>query len=418
MGNILKRWVDSSLILRILIFIIIGALLAFIVPKASWIGIFGDVFRGALKAIAPVLVFFLVCSALSKFHPGLGKRFRTVIILYIASTFLAALIAALASFVFPITIKLAENTVTDTPPEGIGEVFRTLVTNMVANPIETMASGNYIGILFWAILTGLALKAIKAEKAIELVNDFANAITQCVKWIIQFAPFGIMGLVYTSVTENGMSIFRDYGKLALLLVGCMLTVSLVANPIISSILLKRNSYPLVLRCLKDSGITAFFTRSSAANIPVNMQLCDSLGLEKDFYSVCIPLGATINMDGAAITINVLTLALAHTMGISVDLPTAIVLSFLATLGACGASGVPSGSLLLIPMACSLFGISGDAAMQAVSVGFIVSVIQDSLETALNSSGDVLFAATAEFREKLKKGETISFFEKRKKHDAA
>lgn len=414
MGRYVKMWTNTSLILRIGIFIVLGAVLAFLLPKATWIGIFGDVFKGALKGIAPVLVFLLVSSALAKFHSGLGKRFRTVICLYLLSTFLAAIVAVVGSFLFPVTIKLSGNSVTDTPPQGIGEVLRNLVTNLVVNPVDALLNGNYIGILFWAVLVGLALKVITAERTIEVINDFANAVTTMVKWIIQFAPFGIMGLVYVAVTENGMSIFQTYGKLVLLLVGCMLTVALVVDPLIAAIALKRNPYPLVLRCLKDSGITAFFTRSSAANIPVNMELCENLGLEKDFYSVCIPLGATINMDGAAITINVLTLALANTMGISVDLPTAIILSFLATLGACGASGVPSGSLLLIPMACSLFGINGDFAMQAVTVGFIVSVVQDSLETGLNSSGDVMFAATAEFRDRFKKGLPVPFFDDRKK----
>lgn len=412
MRKLIKQWTGTSLILRILIFIVVGALLAIIVPKASWIGIFGDVFRGALKGVAPVLVFLLVASALAKFHAGLGKRFRTIIILYMLNTFLAASVAVAASFLFPVTIKLTKGDIADTPPEGIGEVFRNIINNLVANPVDALMNANYIGILFWAILAGLALKVIGADRTINIVNDLAEAVTTIVRWIIQFAPLGIMGLVYVAVTENGMSIFQTYGKLLAVLVGAMLTVAFVVTPIVASLVLGRNAYPLVLKCLKDSGVTAFFTRSSAANIPVNMQLCENLGLEKDFYSVCIPLGATINMAGAAITINILTLALVNTLGISVDLPTAIILSCLATLGACGASGVPSGSLLLIPMACSLFGIGGDIAMQAVSVGFIVSVIQDSMETGINSSGDVIFAATAEYRERIKKGLEVPFFSRK------
>lgn len=415
MKAILKKWTDTSLILRILVFLIIGVVLGLLVPKASWIGIFGSLFSGALKGIAPILVFFLVASAISKFNAGIGKRFRTVIILYMLSTFLAAVVAVIGSFLFPLTIKLTDAASTeDAPPAGIGEVLTNLFNNLVQNPISSIAEGNYIGILFWAVVCGLALKFVAKEKTISIIEDFAAVITCSVRWIIQFAPIGIMGLVFQAVNESGLTIFKDYGKLVLLLVSCMLIVALIIDPLISFLFLHRNPYPLVFKCLKDSGVTAFFTRSSAANIPVNMNLCENLGLEKDFYSVCIPLGATINMDGAAITINILTLCLANTLGIHVDIPTAIILSFLATLGACGASGVPGGSLMLIPMAASLFGINSDYAMQAVAVGFIISVIQDSLETALNSSGDVMFAATAEFHDIMKRGEKVPFFENLKK----
>lgn len=407
MGNLVKKWTETSLILKILIGLIIGAILGVVCPGASFIGVLGNVFVGALKAIAPVLVFALVASALSKAGTGIGKRFRTVIILYLLSTLFAAIVAVIGSFVFPVTMVLSD-VAENTPPAGISEVIGNLLSNMVQNPVAAIAGANYIGILFWSILTGLGLKSLAHESTINGFADMAEVISRAVRGIIQCAPFGILGLVFQSVSENGLAIFTDYGKLLLLLVGCMLAVALIVDPLLAAIYLKRNPYPLVFRCLKESGLTAFFTRSSAANIPVNMQLCERLGLEKDFYSVSIPLGATINMDGAAITITVMTLAVCHTMGIAVDFPTAVVLSVLATVAACGASGVAGGSLLLIPMACSLFGISNDIAMQAVAVGFIIGVIQDSVETALNSSGDVMFAATAEFHDRMKRGEEVKF----------
>ena len=407
MSKVLEKWCNSSLVLRIFIGLVIGAALGVVFPKASLIPILGKVFVGALKAIAPVLVAVLVASAIGQAKGGIGRRFRTVIILYMLSTFLAAVVAVVGSFVFPITMVLSE-TANDNPPSGIVEVLTNLVTNMVKNPVESLLSANYIGILFWAVVLGIGLKKLARKETIDVVTDFSEITSQIVRWIIQFAPLGILGLVYESVSESGLAIFTTYGKLLVLLVGCMLFVSLIVDPLIVAIYLKRNPYPLVLKCLKESGLTAFFTRSSAANIPVNMALCEKLGLEKDFYSVSIPLGATINMDGAAITITVMSLAAAHTVGIAVDLPTALLLSFIATLGACGASGVAGGSLLLIPMACSLFGIGNDVAMQVVAVGFIIGVVQDSLETALNSSGDVMFAATAEFYDRLKRGEKIDF----------
>ena len=324
------------------------------------------------------------------------------------STFLAAVVAVIGSFLFPVTLKLTEAVNDAAPPSGIGEVLGNLLNNMVSNPVSALMNANYVGILTWAVIFGIALKNIASENTKNLLTEFSDAVSTAVRWIINLAPFGIMGLVFDSVSENGLAIFSDYGKLLLVLVGCMLAVALIVDPMIAGIALKRNPYPLVFRCFKESGLTAFFTRSSAANIPVNMALCEKLGLDKDMYSVSIPLGATINMDGAAITITVMSLAAAHTMGIAVDFPSAIVLSFLATLGACGASGVAGGSLLLIPMACSLFGISNDIAMQVVGVGFIIGVIQDSLETAINSSGDVLFAATAEYREWIKEGREVKF----------
>ena len=406
MRAIVKKWNSISLILRIAVGLVIGVILALVVPQATVISILGDLFVGALKAIAPVLVFILVLSSLAQAGKGVGKRFRTVIFLYMLSTFLAAAVAVLASFAFPVTLKLTD-AVIETAPTGIGEVLSSLLSKIVSNPIDSLMNANYIGVLTWAIILGIALRAA-SEHTKEALSDLSNAVSRAVRWIINLAPFGIMGLVFSSVSTNGIGIFKDYGKLLLVLVGCMLAMALIIDPFIAAICLHRNPYPLVFRCLKESGVTAFFTRSSAANIPVNMTLCEKLGLDKDMYSVSIPLGATINMDGAAITITVMTLAAAHTMGISVDIPTAIVLSLLATVAACGASGVAGGSLLLIPMACSLFGISNDIAMQVVGVGFIIGVVQDSFETAINSAGDVLFAATAEYREWLKEGREVKF----------
>lgn len=407
MKNVFAKWNSMSLVLRIFIGLAIGVVLGMTCPQASGLEILGNVFVSALKAIAPILVAVLVMSAIAKAGSGIGSRFKTVIFLYVLSTLLAALVAVIGNYLFPVTIKLSETT-TGNPPGGIGEVFGNLITNMVSNPLYSVSNANYIGVLFWSVILGLGLKKVASESTINMVTDFAEVISQAVRWVIQFAPFGILGLVYSSVSESGLSIFSDYGKLLALLVGCMFFLALVVDPLIAAIFLRRNPYPLVFRCLKESGLTAFFTRSSAANIPVNMALCEKLGLDRDFYSVSIPLGATINMDGAAITITVMTLAAANTMGIHVDFLTAIVLSVIATLGACGASGVAGGSLLLIPMACSFFGISNDVAMQVVAVGFIISVVQDSVETALNSSGDVMFAATAEYYDRMKRGEKINF----------
>lgn len=407
MKNILRKWVETPLVLRILAGLIIGAILGLIVPKWTVIGILGEVFVGALKAIAPILVFVLVISALANAKGGIGPQFRTVIFLYFFTTLLASIAAVLFSFAFPTTLELTAAATGDAP-SGIGEVLKTLLTNMVQNPVASLTNANYIGILVWAVIFGIALKMLASNNTKQVLNDISDAASTAVRWVIQCAPFGILGLVYTTVSTSGLSAFVDYGKLILVLVGCMLTVVLILNPIIVFLCLRKNPYPLVFRCLKESGITAFFTRSSAANIPVNMQLCEKLGLDKNMYSISIPLGATINMNGAAITIAVLTLATTHTLGIAVDFPSALILCFMATLGACGTSGVAGGSLLLIPMACSLFGISGDIAMQVVGVGFIIGVIQDSCETALNSSCDVLLTATAEFRNWKKQGKEIKF----------
>lgn len=327
---------------------------------------------------------------------GMGKNMKVVIILYLVSTFLSAVVAVFGSFLFPQSIVLANvAAATNSAPTGVGEVLTNLLMNVVSNPLGSIVDGNYIGILAWAVIFGLALRAAKEQTKLVLA-DLSDAVTKAVRWVIQCAPFGILGLVFTVVSQNGLEIFIDYGKLILLLVICMLIVAFAVNPLIVLIMTHKNPYPLVLTCVKESGITAFFTRSSAANIPVNMNLCKKLGLNEDSYSVSIPLGATINMAGAAVTITIMTLAAANTLDISVSIPSAIILSVLASISACGASGVAGGSLLLIPLACSLFGISNDIAMQVVGIGFIIGVIQDSLETAVNSSSDVVFTATAEY----------------------
>ena len=407
--NIAKKYNDTSLILRILIGLIVGTVLALTAPGALWVAEFGNLFVGALKGIAPVLVFVIVASALAQSSAKLDRRFGTVIWLYLLTTFITAALSVCTSFLFPQTVVLAEAAQSDVIPQGLGEVMNTLLSNFVANPVGAIMSGNYIGILFWACMFGLAMKGIGSVTTRKFLSDTADAVSQIVRWIINLAPFGIMGLVYSNVVGNGLAIFTQYGKLLALLVSTMLLMGLVINPLIIFAYLRCNPYPLVLRCLKESGLTAFFTRSSAANIPVNMALCEKLGMDKDMYSVSIPLGATINMDGAAVTITIMTLAAANTLGIEVSFSAAIVLAFMSALGACGASGVAGGSLLLIPMACSLFGISNDIAMQMVGVGFIIGVVQDSVETALNSAGDVEFAATAEFYQWRKEGRPLPDF---------
>ncbi len=408
---VVGKYNSTSLILRIVCGLVIGTILGLVIPKATGIAILGDIFVGGLKSIAPILVFVLVISSLAQKSSKLDSRFGMVIFFYLLTTLLASVASVVASFVFPQTIILSdiEAATADTVPTGIVEVLTNLVNNMVLNPVASLANANYVGILFWAIIIGLAFKSLASDATVEMLQDISNAISQVVRWIINLAPFGICGLVFNTISTNGLTAFINYGSLVLLLVGVMLFTALVINPLVVFCALRRNPYPLVFRCLKESGLTAFFTRSSAANIPVNMSTCEKLGLDKDMYSVSIPLGATINMDGAAITIAIMTLATANTLGIQVDFATALILSFLSALGACGASGVAGGSLLLIPMACSLFGIPNDVAMQTVAVGFIIGVIQDSVETALNSAGDVLFAATAEYYEWKKEGKDLPYF---------
>ncbi len=413
MPKVLHKYTQTSLILRIVIGLVIGAILAFCIPTgqegalgavSSCISLLGTLFVNALKAVAPILVFFLVISALQSAKAGKGMK--TIILLYIIATFVAAIVAVVASLIFPLDVTLVPSPDTEnTPPSGIGAVLETLVLNIVSNPVDALANANYLGILAWSVLIGIAMR--KVPDGVKAVfTAISEAVATIVRWIINLAPFGILGLVYTSVAESGISIFTEYGQLILLLVGCMLVIALITNPLIVFICTRHNPYPLVLRCLKDSGITAFFTRSSAANIPVNMELCRKLGLDKDNYSVSIPLGATINMGGASVTITVMAMCACNTMGISVDPVTAVILSVLAAVSACGASGVAGGSLLLIPLACSLFGISNDIAMQVVGIGFIIGVVQDSCETALNSSSDVLFTATAEYRRLISEGKEV------------
>lgn len=406
MKQVLNFWNQLSLINRIVIGMIIGILLGIFVPQAVAIGTIGTVFVSALKAIAPLLVFFIVLSALAQHKEGHETNMKSIVILYLFGTFAAALVGVIASFAFPITLTLTDTVSEIAAPEGIASVLQTLILKLVDNPVNALMSGNYIGILSWAVVFGFAFR--KADESTKsFLQQIADATSHVVKLVISFAPFGIMGLVYTTVSENGVGVFATYGSLIMVLLGSMFFVALVINPIIVFVMIKENPFPLVFRCLKDSGITAFFTRSSAANIPVNMELCRDLGLDEDSYSVSIPLGATINMAGAAITITVLSLAAVNTLGIQVDFLTALVLSVLSTVAACGASGVTGGSLLLIPVACSLFGISNDIAMQVVGVGFIIGVLQDSCETALNSSTDVLFTAAAEFRQWKKEGRVIN-----------
>jgi len=404
--KLLKSYTSVSLMLRILIGLAIGTILGLTLPGWSGIGILGRIFVSALKGIAPVLVAVLVISSIAKAGKGLGRRFTTLISIYILSTFIAAVCAVVGSFLFPVTLQLdgVATAATGEAAGSLGEVFTNLLTSMVGNPVAAVANANYIAILFWSIVLGIALKTMASKATVQVVHDLSDVVSKVVKWVIQFAPFGILGLVFTTVSENGLSVFTTYGHLLLLLVGCMFANAFIFNPLLSFILTRRNPYPLLFTCLKESGLQAFFTRSSAANIPINMSLCKKMGLDEDFYSVSIPLGATINMDGAAVTITVFSLAVAHTLGIDVTFGSALFLGIIATLGACGASGVAGGSLLLIPMACSFFGIGNDIAMQAVAIGFIIGVVQDSVETALNSSGDAFFTATAEYYDKKKNGQ--------------
>ena len=399
MKNTVKFWNSLSLVKQIIIGLIIGIILALTLgDKVSGIVILGNLFVNALKGVAPVLVFFIVMGAICQHQKGQKTNMKSVIVLYLTGTFLAGTSAVVSSFIFPMSIELAEGAGDVTPPGGLTEVLQNLLFQIVANPVDALMNANYIGILTWAILLGIALRHA-SDGTKKAIGDISEAVSQLVRWVIRFAPLGVMGLVFNAINEGGIEALGAYGKLIILLVGTMLFVALIMNPIIVFITTRQNPYPLVFTCLKDSGITAFFTRSSAANIPVNMSLCKRLGLDKDTYSISIPLGSTINMEGAAVTISVLTLAATNFLGIDVDLGTALLLCIVSAISACGASGVAGGSLLLIPLACSLFGIPNDIAMQVVGVGFIIGVIQDSCETALNSSTDVLFTAAADIRSK-------------------
>lgn len=402
----MKMWNRLSLVKQILIGLVIGIILAAVFPAvAKPFVILGTLFVGALKGLAPILVFFLVMSAIAQHKSGQKTNMKSILGLYLLGTFAAGLVAVIASFMFPVNLTLATGTEELAAPGGVVEVLKTLLLNVVDNPVTALSNANYIGILAWAIVLGIALKNAP-DTTKTMISNVSDAVSKIVTWVIKFAPFGIMGLVIDAITTNGLGALLGYGKLLAVLLGTMFFVALVVNPLIVFLSIRQNPYPLVFQCIRESGITAFFTRSSAANIPVNMELCEKLNLNKDTYSVSIPLGATINMAGAAVTISVLTLAAVHTLGVEVDIPTAVILSVLSAVCACGASGVAGGSLLLIPLACSLFGIPNDVAMTVVGVGFIVGVLQDSCETALNSSTDVLFTATAELRERRKNGRSV------------
>ena len=404
--TLVKKYNKANLVLRIAIAIVLGALLGLFLPSQKWISEFGVLFVGALKAIAPVLVFVLIVCSLATGKSNLDRRFGRIFFLYLVSTFVAAITAVLASVALPQHLDLVSSSTASSAPSDVAEVLHNLLVNAVSNPFASIAEANYIGILVWAALLGFAIKRISSEATLTVLHDLTNAVSLVVRWIINLAPLGIMGLMFSSVSTNGMGIFKTYGSLILLLVATMLFMALVVTPAIVGLVLRRDPYPLVLTCLKSSGVTAFFTRSSAANIPVNMALCKRLGLDREFYSVSIPLGATINMSGAAITITIMTLATVHTLGLPLTVSSALIVCLLATIAACGTSGVAGGSLLLIPLACSPFGISTDIAMEVVAVGFVIGVVQDSMETALNSSTDAIFTATAEYRAWQKQGREL------------
>lgn len=404
MNGLITAYQRVGLVPLIVIGLILGVLVGSMVNPtilgmlpmgvAQTISIVGALFVGALKAIAPLLVFVLIIASISSHKSGTQVNVRPTLVLYMVGTFLAALTAVMVSFAFPTELMLKAGEVSQTPPSSLAEVIKTLLTNIVENPIKAMVNANYMSVLSWAALLGMALRHASDNTKV-MINDVAEAVSSVVKWIIWFAPFGVFGLVTQTIAETGLKALLDYGRLLVVLAGSMAFIALVVNPLIVFLKTRKNPYPLVFTCLRESGITAFFTRSSAANIPVNLNLAKKLGLHEDTYSITIPLGATINMAGAAITINVMTLAAAHTLGINVDFGSALLLSLVATLAAAGASGVPGGSLLLIPLACSFFNIPDTIAMQVVAIGFIIGVVQDSVETALNSSTDVLFTAAAD-----------------------
>lgn len=391
-NSLIARFARGNLVIQILVGIILGISLALVSPSsAESVGMLGSLFVGALKAIAPILVFILVAASIANQKKNQHTHMRPIIVMYLAGTFFAALTAVVLSFMFPTTLTLVTGAEGANPPQGIMEVIKTLLFKLVDNPVNALMSANYIGILAWGVGLGLALHhASDTTKAV--FEDLSHSVSHIVRFIIRLAPFGIFGLVASTFATTGFDALAGYAHLLVVLLSAMAIIALIVNPAMVYVKTKQNPYPLVFQCLRESGVTAFFTRSSAANIPVNMALCEKLKLDEDTYSVSIPLGATINMAGAAITITTLTLAAVHTMGIEVDLMTALLLSIVAAVSACGASGVAGGSLLLIPLACGLFGISNDIAMQVVAVGFIIGVIQDSAETALNSSTDVVFTA--------------------------
>lgn len=404
MNSMIRTLRKIPLIHQIAVGLIIGILIAVFVPSAvPVVGIFGDLFVRALKGVAPLLVFILVMNAMVQRKEGGDTQMKPIITLYVIGTFAASMVGVVLSFLFPQTLMLQLGNAKVNPPSGIAEVVHNLVLNIVDNPLNAILNANYIGILAWAVIIGLALNKAASPETKHVLEDLSAGITKVVTWVIHFAPLGIMGLVTQSISASGLSALISYFSLLGVLLGSYFLVALVMDPIIVYLNVRKNPYPLVWATIKESGIYAFFTRSSAANIPVNLTLCKRLGLNPDTYTISIPLGATINMAGASITISVLSLAAAHTLGVAVDLPTALLLCIVSTVGACGASGVAGGSLLLIPVACASFGISNDIAMQVVGVGFIISIIEDACETALNSSSDVLFTATAEYARRARMG---------------
>ncbi|AMV63277.1 Sodium/dicarboxylate symporter [Pediococcus damnosus] len=405
------KFTSISLIKRILIGIIVGAVLGVGVPHLTWITILGDLFVNSLKAIAPLLVFLLILSSMAKHEKGSKTHMRSIVVLYLTATLVAAVVAVGASYLFPVEIFLPKVSETTTAaPKGIATVLKGVLNNAIENPVKALVEGQYLSILVWASLIGVGLRAA-GKQTKQVVNDLSNAVTSVVQFIIQLAPFGIVGLVFTSVSESGLNGLAKYGQLVLLVVGSMMFVSLIVYPAMVALMTHQNPYPLTLFTLRESGIPAFFTRSSAVNIPINMELCRRLGLSKKTYAISIPLGASANSGGAAMTISIMTLATTHTLGMEVSFPLAFLLCLLSAISATGASGIAGGSLLLIPMACSLFGISNDIAMQVVGVGFIIGVIQDSVETAVNSASDLLFTATAEFADLRRAGTPVNISER-------
>lgn len=401
MGNLFQKWSDTSLVLRIVMGIILGVVLAVAFPSATWLAMLGTLFVGALKAVAPILVFVLVINALASHVGGQKTNMKGIVFLYLFATFIAGVVGVIAAKLFPVKLTLKTGDTDLQPPENVWGVMQTLLNNIVSNPVDALMNANYIGILAWAVVLGLALKAASSTTK-TVITNLSEAVSKVVHWVINLAPLGIIGIMYNTIVTSGFGELKHYGVLIGILVGSMLLIALVINPIIVFVVARRNPYPLIWASLKTSGLTAFFTRSSAANIPVNMELCEKLGLDKNTYAISIPLGATINMAGAAVTISVLTMSAAYTLGVNVDIATAIILMVVTAISAAGASGIAGGSLLLIPLACGLLGIPNDLAVQVIGVGLVISVIQDSCETALNSSSDVVFTATAEYAAERKK----------------
>ena len=411
MKDLLQKWNSLNLVPRIVIGLVIGIILAVTIgDRAGFIAIFGTLFVGALRAIAPVLVFVLVIASIATKKPGTKTNMKPLIVLYLIGTFTAAFMGVVASFLFPIHLEFTGLASVDyRPPSSINAVLLALLMNIVDNPVKAIVNGNYIGILAWALIFGTFLRVIASDATKEVLSNFSDAVTSAVRLVINFAPLGVLGLVFASITESGIDVLATYGQLLLILVATMLVVYFIVNPFIAFLTMRQNPYRLVFRCFRESAITAFFTRSSAANIPVNLRLCENLGLNRETYSIAVPLGANIAMQGAAITITIMTLATVHTVGLSVSFASAVLLCFAAALGAAGTSGVPGGSLLLIPVGAAVFGIPEQIAMQAVGIGFIISVVQDSCETALNSSSDPLWIGAVEQRQRIKEGQPLLDF---------